>query len=213
MAVKLIAGVLTLSSVAAVVAAQSSAPGPSAPTADEITHTIGIAQKTAPLTDAEKEYGFGLRLLERQGPVITSIQGPLNRIFTDARNAMARRAAYSAADVSEAAREPAITAIAIPNNGYQFWDTRGPVQISDVVIKAFRAGVKDPQVIHAPRGCQFSPLEYKKTSGEVYKAKLALCKFPLDVFSSTATRFEVAVMHDQGEWLRTLLPEDLRFVR
>src|SRR6185369_12008640 len=58
-------------SVIAVAGAQSNAPS-----ADEITRTIAVAQKigtSEPLTDAEKQYGFGLRLLDRQGPVITTI--------------------------------------------------------------------------------------------------------------------------------------------
>jgi hypothetical protein len=207
----LVAALIGWSAIAVASAAQSTAPS-----GDEIARTIAIAQKIGTselLTDAEKQYGFGLRLLERQGPVITSIQGPLNRVFTDARGAVARRINYTAADVSEAAREPAIVAIAIPNGAYQFWDTRGPVQISDVVFKAFSAGGKDPQVIRAPRGCQFNPLEYKKPTGQVYKARLAMCKFPLDVFASPGARFEVAVIHDQGEWSRPLQPDELRLVR
>jgi hypothetical protein len=195
----------------AVASAQSSAPS-----GDEIARTIAIAQKVGTseaLTDAEKQYGFGLRLLERQGPVITSIQGPLNRIFTDARTAVARRVNFTAADVSAAAREPAIVTIAIPNGSYQFWDTRGPVQISDVVFKAASAGARDPQVIHAPGGCQFSALEYKKPTGQVFKARLATCKFPLDLFASPGANFSVTVIHDQGEWSRPLQPEELRLVR
>jgi hypothetical protein len=189
---------------------------PSAPSGDEIARTIAIAQKVGtsqPLTDAEKQYGFGLRLLDRQGPVITSIQGPLNRVFTDARTAVSRRTNYTAADVSAAAREPAIVTIAIPNGTYQFWDTRGPVQISEVVFKVSSAGGKDPQVIHAPGGCQSSALEYKKPNGQVYKARLATCKFPLDLFASAGATFEVAVIHDQGEWSRPLQPDELRLVR
>jgi hypothetical protein len=106
-----------------------------------------------------------------------------------------------------------ITAIAIPNNTYQFWDTRGPAQISDVVFKAFRAGSKDPQVIHATGGCQFNPLEYKKPDGQAYKARLATCKFPLNLFASPGATFEVTVIHDQGEWSRRLQPDELRLVR
>src|SRR5215475_5657441 len=143
----LLATLMGLSAIA-VASAQSSAPS-----GDEIARTIVIAQKVGTsetLTDAEKQYGFGLRLLDSQGPVITSIQGPLNRVFTDARTAVARRINFTAADVSAAAREPAIVTIALPNGSYQFWDTRGPVQISDVVFKASSAGAKDPRVIHAP---------------------------------------------------------------
>ena len=211
MKVKLIAGILIMSAAAAVPGAQSSAPS-----GDEIARTIEVAQKvgtTEPLTDAERQYSFGLRLLDRQGPVITSIQGPLNRIFTDVRTAVARRTTYTAASVSDAAREPAITTIAIPNNTYQFWDSRGPVRVSEVLFKVFRPGSKDPQVIHPPNGCQFSPLEYKKPSGEVYKSQLASCKFPLDLFSSPGARFELVVVHDQGEWSRPLQPEELRLVK
>lgn len=187
-----------------------------APSADDIARTITIAQKVGtkePLTDAEKRYGFGLRLLDTQGPVITSIQGPLNRVFMDARNAVARRVSYTPADVSQAAREPVITAIAVPNGGYQFVETRGPVQISEVVFKAFSPGAKEPQVIHAPRGCEFAPLEMKKQTGEAYKVRLAACKFPLDVFASSGASYEVTVIHDQGEWSRPLQPDELRLVR
>src|SRR4029453_2928307 len=111
-----------------------------------IARTVAIAQKigtSEALTDAEKQYGFGLRLLDRQGPGITSIQGPLNPLFTDTRPAVAGRINFTAADVSAAAREPVILTIAIPNGSYQFWDTRGPVQISDVVFKASSAGARD----------------------------------------------------------------------
>jgi len=211
MNVKLIAGALIMSAAAAVPGAQSGAPN-----GDEIARTIAIAEKvgtTEPLTEAERQYSFGLRLLDRQGPVITSIQGPLNRIFTDARSAKARRTPYTAASVSDAAREAAITTIAIPNNTYQFWDSRGPVRVSEVLFKVFRSGSKDPQVIHPSNGCQFSPLEYKKPSGETYKSQLASCKFPLDLFSSPGARFEVVVVHDQGEWSRALQPEELRLVK
>jgi hypothetical protein len=211
MNVNLTAGVYILLGATVALGAQSSAPS-----ADEIARTIGIALKVGtsePLTDAEKQYGFGLRLLDRQGPVITTLQGPVNRVFTDARNAVARHKTYTPADVTDAAREAAIIAIVIPNNTYQFWDTRGPVRVSEVVFKAYRAGSKDPQVIHPPRGCLFSPLEYKKPSGELFKSQLAMCKFPLDVFSSADSRFEVAVIHDQGEWSRALQPEELRLVR
>jgi hypothetical protein len=208
------AALIGLSAIA-VASAQSSAP--SAPGGDEIARTIAIAQKigtSEALTDAEKQYGFGLRLLDNQGPVITSIQGPLNRVFTDARTAVARRISFTAADVSAAAREPVIVTIAIPNASYQFWDTRGPVQISDVVFKASSAGAKDPQVIHAPGGCQFSALEYKKPTGQAYKARLATCKFPLDLFASLpGASVAVTVIHDQGEWSRALQPEELRLVR
>jgi hypothetical protein len=195
----------------AVASAQSSAPS-----GDEVARTIAIAQKigtSEPLTDVEKQYGFGLRLLERQGPVITSIQGPLNRVFMEARGAVARRINYALADVTAAAREPAIITIALPNGAYQYWDTRGPVQISDVVFKVSSAGAKNPQVIHAPGGCQMSPLEYKKPTGQVYKARLATCKFPLDLFASAGASFEVTVIHDQGEWSRALQPDELRLVR
>jgi hypothetical protein len=147
----LVAALIGLSAIA-VVSAQSSAPS-----SDEIARTIAIAQKigtSEALTDAEKQYGFGLRLLERQGPVITSIQGPLNRIFTDARTAVARRINFTAADVSAAAREPAIVTIAIPNGSYQFWDTRGPVQISDVGVSSYGAGDKSRLVCHAAGGCR-----------------------------------------------------------
>ena len=186
------------------------------PSADEIARTIAVAQKvgtTEPLTDTARRYSFGLRLLDRQGPVITSIQGPLNRIFTDARTAVARRSTYTAASVSDAAREAVITTIAIPNTTYQFWDSRGPVRVSEVLFKAFRPGSKDPQLIHPPNGCQFSALEYKKPSGEAYKSQLAACKFPLNLFSSSGTRFEVVVIHDQGEWSRALQPDELQLVR
>jgi hypothetical protein len=207
----LVAALMGLGAIA-VASAQSSAPS-----GDEIARTIAIAQKigtSEALTDAEKQYGFGLRLLDRQGPVITSVQGPLNRVFTDARTAVARRINFTAADVSAAAREPAILTVAIPNGSYQFWDTRGPVQISDVVFKASSAGAKDPQVIHAPGGCQFSSLEYKKPTGQVYKARLATCKFPLDLFASPpGASFAVTVIHDQGEWSRALQPEELRLVK
>jgi hypothetical protein len=206
----LVAAVMGLSAIA-VAGAQSSAPS-----GDEIARTIAIAQKVGTseaLTDAEKQYGFGLRLLEPQGPVITSIQGPLNRVFTDARTAVARHSNYTAADVSGAAREPAIVTIAIPNGAYQLWDSRGPVQISEVVFKVSSAGGKAAQVIHAPGGCQLSALEYKKPTGQVYKARLATCKFPLDLFASPGASFEVAVIHDQGEWSRPLQPDQLRLVR
>lgn len=206
----LIAALMGLS-VVVVAGAQSSAPS-----TDEVSRTIAIAQKigtSEPLTDAEKQYGFGLRLLDRQGPVVTTIQGPLNRVFTDARGAVARRSNYTAANVSEAAREPAIVAIAMPNGAYQFWETRGPVQISEVVFKVSGAGGKDQQVIHPSGGCQFNPLEFKKPSGQAYKAQLAICKFPLDLFASPAATFEVTVIHDQGEWSRRLQPEELRLVR
>ena len=206
----LIAALMGLS-VVVVAGAQSSAPS-----TDEVSRTIAIAQKigtSEPLTDAEKQYGFGLRLLDTQGPVVTTIQGPLNRVFTDARGAVARRSNYTAANVSEAAREPAIVAIAIPNGAYQFWETRGPVQISEVVFKVSSAGGKDQQVIHPSGGCQFNPLEFKKPSGQAYKAQLAICKFPLDLFASPAATFEVTVIHDQGEWSRRLQPEELRLVR
>jgi hypothetical protein len=206
----LVAALMGLS-VVAVAGAQSSVPS-----TDEITRTIAIAQKigtSEPLTDAEKQYGFGLRLLDRQGPVVTTIQGPLNRVFTDARGAVARRSNYTAANVSEAAREPAIVAIAMPNGAYQFWETRGPVQISEVVFKVSGAGGRDQQVIHPSGGCQFNPLEFKKPSGQAYKAQLAICKFPLDLFASPGATFEVTVIHDQGEWSRRLQPEELRLVR
>lgn len=206
----LIAALMGLS-VVVVAGAQSSAPS-----TDEVSRTIAIAQKigtSEPLTDAEKQYGFGLRLLDRQGPVVTTIQGPLNRVFTDARGAVARRSNYTAANVSEAAREPAIVAIAMPNGAYQFWETRGPVQISEVVFKVSGAGGKDQQVIHPSGGCQFNPLEFKKPSGQAYKAQLAICKFPLDLFASPAATFEVTVIHDQGEWSRRLQPDELRLVR
>lgn len=206
----LIAALMGLS-VVVVAGAQSSAPS-----TDEVSRTIAIAQKigtSEPLTDAEKQYGFGLRLLDRQGPVVTTIQGPLNRVFTDARGAVARRSNYTAANVSEAAREPSIVAIAMPNGAYQFWETRGPVQISEVVFKVSGAGGKDQQVIHPSGGCQFNPLEFKKPSGQAYKAQLAICKFPLDLFASPAATFEVTVIHDQGEWSRRLQPEELRLVR
>lgn len=211
MNLRLLTASLIVWSAVAGVAAQSGAP-----TGDEIARTIAVAQKigtSEPLTDAEKEYGPGLRLLERQGPVVTSIQGPLNRVFLDARGAVARHANYTAATVSPAAREPAIVVIAIPNGAYQFWDTRGPVQISDVVIKAVSAGAKEPRVIHAQGGCQFNPLEYKKPTGQAYKARLASCKFPMDLFASAGTSFEVAVIHDQGEWSRRLQPDELRLVK
>jgi hypothetical protein len=206
----LVAALMGLSAIA-VAGAQSSAPS-----ADEIARTIAVAQKigtSEPLTDAEKLYGFGLRLLDRQGPVITTIQGPLNRVFTDARGAAARRSTYTVANVSEAAREPTIVAIAMPNGGYQLWDTRGPVQISEIVFKVSGAGGKEQQVIHAPGGCQFNPLEYKKATGQGYKARLATCKFPLDLFASRGASFEVTVIHDQGEWSRRLPPDELRLVR
>jgi len=206
----LVAALMGLS-VVAVAGAQSSVPS-----TDEITRTIAIAQKigtSEPLTDAEKQYGFGLRLLDRQGPVVTTIQGPLNRVFTDARGAVARRSNYTAANVSEAAREPAIVAIAMPNGAYQFWETRGPVQISEVVFKVSGAGGRDQQVIHPSGSCQFNPLEFKKPSGQAYKAQLAICKFPLDLFASPGATFEVTVIHDQGEWSRRLQPEELRLVR
>jgi len=209
--VKLIAGVLIVSGAVAVLGAQTGGPS-----ADEIARTIAVAQKvgtTEPLTDTERQYSFGVRLLDRQGPVITSIQGPLNRIFTDARTAVARRSTYTAASVSDAAREAVITTIAIPNTTYQFWDSRGPVRVSEVLFKAFRPGSKDPQLIHPPNGCQFSALEYKKPSGEAYKSQLAACKFPLNLFSSSGTRFEVVVIHDQGEWSRALQPDELQLVR
>jgi hypothetical protein len=205
----LVAALLGWSAIA--VSAQSTPPA-----ADEIARTIAIAQKVGtkePLTDAEKRYGFGLRLLDSQGPVITSIQGPLNRVFMDARTAVARRVNYTVADVSQAAREPAITAIAVPNGGYQFIGTRGPVQISEVVFKAYSAGGRDPQVIHAPRGCEFASLEMKKSTGEIFNGRLAACKFPLDVFASPGASFEVTVIHDQGEWSRRLQPDELRLVR
>jgi hypothetical protein len=206
----LVAALMGLSAIA-VAGAQSSAPS-----ADEITRTIAVAQKigtSEPLTDAEKQYGFGLRLLDKQGPVVTTIQGPLNRVFTDARGAAARRNNYTVANVSEAAREPAIVAIAMPNGAYQFWETRGPVQISEVVFKVFSAGSKDQQVIHPPGGCQFNPLEYKKPTGQGYKARLATCKFPLNLFATPGATFEVTVIHDQGEWSRRLQPDELRLVR
>jgi hypothetical protein len=206
----LVAALMGLS-VVAVAGAQSSAP-----TGDDIARTIAVAQKigtSEPLTDAEKQYGFGLRLLDRQGPVVTTIQGPLNRVFTDARGAVARRSNYTAANVSEAAREPSIVAIAMPNGAYQFWETRGPVQISEVVFKVSGAGGKDQQVIHPSGGCQFNPLEFKKPTGQAYKAQLAICKFPLDLFASPAATFEVTVIHDQGEWSRRLQPDELRLVR
>jgi hypothetical protein len=206
----LIAALVGLS-VIAVAGAQSTAP-----TADEIARTIAVAQKigtSEPLTDAEKQYGFGLRLLDRQGPVITTIQGPLNRVFTDARGAAARRNNYTVANVSDAARDPALVAIAMPNGAYQFWETRGPVQISEVVFKVSAAGGKDQQVIHPSGGCQFNPLEYKKPNGQAYNARLAICKFPLDLFASPGASFEVTVIHDQGEWSRRLQPDELRLVR
>lgn len=205
----LVAALIGWSAIA--VSAQSTAPS-----ADEIARTIAIAQKVGtkePLTDAEKQYGFGLRVLDAHGPVITSIQGPLNRVFMDARNAVARRVNYTATDVSQAAREPVILAIAIPNNGDQLIATRGPVQVSEVVFKAFTAGAKDPKVIHAPGGCDFAPLEMKNSAGGAYQAKIAACKFPLDVFASPGARFEVAVIHDRGEWSRPLQPDELRLVK
>lgn len=188
----------------------------SAPTADEITRAIAVAQKigtSEPLTDAEKQYGFGLRLLDRQGPVVTTIQGPLNRVFTEARGAAARRNNYALANVSEAAREPAIVAIAMPNGADQLWETRGPVQISEVVFKVSGAGGKDLQVIHPSGRCQFNPLEYKKPAGQAYHARLAICKFPLDLFASPGAAFDVTVIHDKGEWSRRLQPDELRLVR
>jgi hypothetical protein len=202
---------LIASSAIAVGNAQSTGPSD-----DEIARTIQIALKigtSETLTDTEKQYGPGLRLLDRQGPVVTSIQGPLNRIFLDVRNALARRRSYTTADVSAAAREPVIVAIALPNGAYQFWDTRGPVQISEIMLKVSSAGRNEPQVIHAAGGCLFNPLDYKKPTGDVYKARLATCKFPLNVFASPGARFEVAVVHDQGEWSRPLQPEELRLVR
>lgn len=208
---KLIAQALIVLGAATVVGAQSGGPSP-----DEISRTIAIALKVGPsesLTDAEKQYGLGLRLVERPGPVVVALQGPLNRVFNDARSAVARHKSYTAADVSDAAREPVIAAIAMPNRTYQYWDARGPVRISEVVFKLTRPGNKEPQVIHAPGGCQFNPLEFKKPSGEVYKSQLATCKFPLDVVSSPVARFEVAVIHDQGEWARVLQPEELRMIR
>src|SRR5262249_27243933 len=146
----------------------------------------------------EKQYGFGLRLLETQGPVITSIQGPLNRIFTETRGAIGRHTNYTVADVNAATRAPVIVTITLPNGAYQFWDTRGPVQISEVVFKVSRPGDKEAQVIHAPGGCQFDALEYKKPTGQSYKARLATCKFPLDLFASPGASFAVTVIHDQG---------------
>ena len=104
-------------------------------------------------------------------------------------------------------------AIAMPNGAYQFWETRGPVQISEVVFKVSGAGGRDQQVIHPSGGCQFNPLEFKKPSGQAYKAQLAICKFPLDLFASPGATFEVTVIHDQGEWSRRLQPEELRLVR
>ena len=208
---KLIVHALIALGTATVVGAQSGGPSP-----DEISRTIAVALKVGtsePLTDAEKQYGLGLRLVERQGPVIVALQGPLNRVFNDARSAVARHKNYTAADVSEAAREPVVAAIAMPNRTYQNWDARGPVRLSEVVFKVTRTGSKEPQVIHAPGGCQFNPLEFKKPSGEVYKSQLAVCKFPVDVVSSPAARFEVAVIHDQGEWSQVLQPEELRMIR
>jgi hypothetical protein len=172
------------------------------PSADEIARTIAVAQKvgtTEPLTDTARRYSFGLRLLDRQGPVITSIQGPLNRIFTDARTAVARRSTYTAASVSDAAREAAITTIAIPNNTYQFWDSRGPVRVSEVLFKVFRSGSKDPQVIHPSNGCQFSPLEYKKPSGEDVQVAARFVQIPAGPLLVPRRRFEVVVVHDQGD--------------
>lgn len=206
----LVAALMGLSAIA-VAGAQSSAPS-----SDEIARTIAIAQKigtSEPLTDAEKQYGPGLRVFDARGPVITTIQGPLNRVFLEARGAVARHIDYTAADVGAAAREPAIITNAFPNGSYQFWDSRGPVQISEVVFKASSAGGKNPQVIHAPGGCQFSALEYKKPTGEAYKARLATCKFPLDLFASSGASVEVAVIHDQGEWSRPLRPDEWRLVR
>jgi hypothetical protein len=151
--------------------------------------------------------------LDRQGPVVTTIQGPLNRVFTEARGAAARRNNYTLANVSEAAREPAIVAIAMPNGADQLWETRGPVQISEVVFKVSGAGGKDQHVIHPSGRCQFNPLEYKKPTGQAYNARLAVCKFPLDLFASPGVTFEVTVIHDRGEWSRRLQPDELRLVR
>lgn len=211
MNVNLCVGAVMALSNAVAVGAQSAVP-----TADDIAATIAVARKITnnePLTDKEKSYGFGLRLLDTRGPVVVSIQGPLNRIFTNARTAAARHRTFTPADVSDSAKEPAIIAIAVPNTAYELWDTHGPARISEILFKALRPGEKDPRIIRPEHNCLFSPLEYKKKSGEVYKAQLAVCRFPLDLLSSPGTKFEVSVVHDQGEWSRGLLSEDLRLVR
>jgi hypothetical protein len=144
---------------------------------DEIARTIGIALKVGnerTAADAEKQYGFGLRLAGATRSRHHHTPGAHESRFHRCPKRGCAPPNLCAADVTDAAREPAVIAIVIPNKYVSVLEhPRARTRFRRWSSKRTEPGARIRRSFTRRVAVCSSPLEYKKPSGEVFKSQLA----------------------------------------